>query len=291
MLTELAEYMIIGIGAGSLYALGALGFVIINKASNVFNFAMGEMMMIGAYFFYAGSVQFGLPLYAAAALALVAGGLLALLLERVLLRPLLGQPPVVLVMVTFGTASMLRGVAGLVWGPDIVQLPDLLPRRPVFLGDVLIPGKLAWGTAFMLVVGVLFILYYRYSRAGIAIRATASDQMTAEGLGIDIRRVFAFSWGVAGVLATAAGIVAGSINGLTPQLGTVALEVLAVVMLAGLTSVTGVLAAGVLVGLLETFIGVYGGNAWQQFVPYLLVLAVMMVRPTGLFGGRLVERI
>lgn len=288
---ELLEFSIVGAASGSIYALGALCFVLIYKPSNVFNFAMGEMMMFGAYFFYAFSTQLGLHWALALVLALASGGLLGGLIERLLLRRLLGQPHVVLVMVTFGLGSFLRGLAGMIWGADILTLPQFLPRAPIFIGDMMIPGKLLWSMVIMLLVVAGFILFYRYSRAGIAIRATAADDITAEVVGINIRGVFAYSWIAAGVLAAATGITAAGINGLTPQLGMIALEVLAVVMLAGMTSVGGVLVAGIVVGVITALVGVYLDSSWQQFMPYLIVLLVMTLRPTGLFGERNVERI
>ncbi|MFI5011582.1 MAG: branched-chain amino acid ABC transporter permease [Hyphomicrobiales bacterium] len=290
-MAQFVEYSLVGIASGGIYILSAMGFVIIYKASNIFNFAMGEMMMIGAYLFYAAVVQLHLSWPLGLLVALLGSAILALAIERALLRPMLGQPVVVLVMITLGVGSILRGAAGLVFGPDIVQLPDFLPRQPVFLGDILIPGKLAWGFVAVLLLAGAFILYYRYSRAGVAIRATASDQVTAESLGINIRQVFSLTWALGGVLAAAPGIVAGALNGVTPQLGTVALNVLAVVMLSGMTSVEGVVVAGIFIGWLETVTGAYLGASWQNFLPYLVVLLVMLLRPSGLFGEQRVERI
>lgn len=288
---QILEYSLIGIASGGLYVLAALGFVIIYKASNVFNFAMGEMMMFGAYLFFAMTVQlhFGWPVAVVAALA--GSVLLAVTIDRVLLQPLLGQPVIVLVMVTLGVGSMIKGAAGMIWGPDIVQMPDFLPRKPIFLGDILIPGKLAWGFVSVGVIAAAFMTYYRFSRAGIAIRATSSDQVTAESMGINVRRIFSLTWAIAGVLAGASGIVIGSLNGITPNLGAVALNVLAVVMLAGMTSVGGVIVAGIFIGWMETLVGAYLGAAWQNFMPYLVVLLVMTVKPNGLFGEQQIERI
>jgi branched-chain amino acid transport system permease protein len=288
---QILEYSLIGIASGGLYVLAALGFVIIYKASNVFNFAMGEMMMFGAYLFFAMTVQlhFGWPVAVVAALA--GSVLLAVTIDRVLLQPLLGQPVIVLVMVTLGVGSMIKGAAGMIWGPDIVQMPDFLPRKPIFLGDILIPGKLAWGFVSVGVIAAAFMAYYRFSRAGIAIRATSSDQVTAESMGINVRRIFSLTWAIAGVLAGASGIVIGSLNGITPNLGAVALNVLAVVMLAGMTSVGGVIVAGIFIGWMETLVGAYLGAAWQNFMPYLVVLLVMTVKPNGLFGEQQIERI
>ena len=288
---QILEYSLIGIASGGLYVLAALGFVIIYKSSNVFNFAMGEMMMFGAYLFFAMTVQlhFGWPV--AVVVALAGSVLLALVIERALLQPLLGQPVIVLVMVTLGVGSMIKGASGMIWGPDIVQMPDFLPRKPIFLGDILIPGKLAWGFVAVGVLAALFMAYYRFSRAGVAIRATASDQITAESLGINVRRIFSLTWAIAGILAGASGIVVGALNGITPQLGAVALNVLAVVMLAGMTSVGGVIVAGIFIGWVETLVGAYLGAAWQNFMPYLVVLLVMTVKPNGLFGEQQIERI
>ncbi len=288
---QILEYSLIGIASGGLYVLAALGFVIIYKASNVFNFAMGEMMMFGAYLFFAMTVQlhFGWPV---AVIAALAGSVaLAVAIDRVLLQRLIGQPVIVLVMVTLGVGSMIKGASGMIWGPDIVQMPDFLPRKPIFIGDILIPGKLAWGFLAVGVIATAFMLYYRFSRTGVAIRATSSDQITAEGMGINVRWIFSLAWAIAGVLAGASGIVIGALNGITPQLGAVALNVLAVVMLAGMTSVGGVVIAGIFIGWVETLVGAYLGAAWQNFMPYLIVLLVMTVKPTGLFGERQIERI
>jgi branched-chain amino acid transport system permease protein len=288
---QIIEYSVIGVASGSMYVLAALGFVIIFKSTNIFNFAMGEMMMFGAYLFFAATVQFQLGWPIGLVLALAGSIVVAVVIERALLQPLLGQPVIVLVLVTLGVGSMLRGLAGLIWGPDIVQLPDFLPRAPIFIGDLLVPGKLAWGSLSVGIIATLFILYYRFSRAGIAIRATSSDQLTAEGMGINIRRIFTLTWAIGGVLAACAGIVVGSLNGITPTLGLVALNVLAVVMLGGMTSVGGVVIAGIFIGWVETLVGAYLGAAWQAFMPYLIVLLVMTFKPTGLFGERQIERI
>ncbi|MGB3407665.1 MAG: branched-chain amino acid ABC transporter permease [Jannaschia sp.] len=288
---QFLEFSIIGIASGGMYVLSALGFVIIFKATRIFNFAMGEMMMLPAFFFLWAMNQPGLH-WVLACLVAIAGGVgVVLLIERLVMRRMVGRPVIVLVMVTLGIGSILRGIAGLVWGHEIVTLPDFLPRAPLFLGDILVPGKLAWSFAGAAVIATGFVAYYRYSRAGIAIRATASDIVTAEGLGVNVRGVYTIAWIIAGCLAAVSGILAASVNGASPQLGFVALNVLAVVMLAGMTSVMGVIVAGVFIGWLETIVGAYLSASWQSFLPYIIVLVVMMVKPNGLFGEERVERI
>ncbi|MGR3493652.1 branched-chain amino acid ABC transporter permease [Citreimonas sp.] len=288
---QFIEFSIIGIASGGMYVLSALGFVIIFKATRIFNFAMGEMMMLPAFVFMWAMLTLELHWIPAFAVAVAGGLAIVFVLERVIMRRMIGRPVIVLVMVTLGAGSVLRGIAGLIWGHEIVTLPAFLPREPFFLGNILVPGKLAWSFLAAAVVAVGFVTYYRMSRAGIAIRATAVDLVTAEGLGVNVRSVFTVAWLIAGVLAATAGILAASVNGVSPQLGFVALNVLAVVMLAGMTSVFGVLVAGLFIGWLETIVGAYLGAAWQSFLPYLIVLVVMMVKPSGLFGEERVERI
>ncbi|MEX0408258.1 branched-chain amino acid ABC transporter permease [Aquibium sp. LZ166] len=285
------EFSLIGLASGGIYVLAALSFVIVYKATNIFNFATGEMMMLGTYFFYLFDTQLGFGWIVGLGMGLTSAALLAIVIERVMLRPLIGRPHIVLVMVTFGVGSILRGFAGLIWGPNVRQLPETLPRKPIFLGDILVPGKLAWGFVTAGVIAALFMIYYKFSRAGTAIRATSTDQITAESLGINIRAVFLLAWALAGLLTAASGIITASVNGVTPQLGLVALNVLAVVMLAGMTSIGGVIIAGLFVGWMETIVGAYLGAAWQSFIPYLVVLVVMIVKPYGLFGEQRVERI
>lgn len=285
------EFSLIGLASGGIYVLVALSFVIVYKATNIFNFATGEMMMVGTYFFYLFDTQLGFGWIAGLGMGLASAAVLALVIERLMLRPLLGRPHIVLVMVSFGIGSILRGFAGLIWGPNLRQLTEIMPRKPLFLGDIMVPGKLAWGFLAAGVIAGLFMVYYRFSRAGTAIRATSTDQITAESLGINIRAVFLLAWALAGLLTAASGIITASVNGVTPQLGLVALNVLAVVMLAGMTSIGGVVIAGLFVGWMETVVGAYLGAAWQSFIPYLVVLLVMIVKPYGLFGEERVERI
>lgn len=288
---QFIEYSIIGIASGGMYVLPALGFVIIFKATRVFNFAMGEMMMVPAFIFLWALQVLGFHWTLAALVAVAVGIGVVLVLERFIMRRMIGRPVVVLVMVTLGMGSILKGIAGLVWGHEIVTMPDFLPRAPIFIGDILIPSKLALTFIGVAVIAAGFIAYYRYSRAGLAIRATAIDLITAEGLGINVRSVFTMAWAIAGALAAIAGIIAGTVNGVSPQLGFVALNVLAVIMLAGMTSVMGVVISGVFIGWLETIVGAYLSASWQSFLPYIIVLLVMMIKPNGLFGEERVERI
>lgn len=285
------EYSIVGIAAGGIYALIALGIIVIFKASHTFNFAMGEMMMLSAYFFYAASVTFALGPVLGLIVAMIGSIIVALIIERVAIRPMLGRPFIAVIMVTFGIGSILRGIVGMVWGPNEVQIPSILSRSPIFLGDIFVPGKTARGFAIAVILVVALIAYLRFSRAGVALRAAAESATTAYSMGINVRNVVAFAWVIAAITGCISGVLMANINALTPHLGLVALNVLSVVILGGLSSISGVLVAGLIIGWLEAITGLYLPTEFREITPYVLVLIVLLVRPTGLFGAKEVERI
>jgi len=287
----LAEFALIGLFSGGLMALIALGFVLIYKGTGVVNFAMGEFMMLGAYFFYTASVMWKLPLAAALALTLVAVALVAALIERAILRPLSGQPVISVLMATIGLGSALHGVVDAVWGGNNYELPALLPRKPFTLGEILIPGQVVWSACLAALIIAGFTLYFRFSKTGISMRAAASDPVTAYVLGIDVRRTQRLTWMFAGIVGAVAGIVVGSMTSLSPALGGAALGVLAVIILGGLDSIAGAIVAGLIVGVIESLTAGYLGGKVRDIVPYVTVLVILMVKPYGLFGTRRIERL
>ncbi|MBE0550199.1 MAG: branched-chain amino acid ABC transporter permease [Rubrivivax sp.] len=289
--TALTEFAAIGLLSGGLLALIALGFVLIYKGTGVINFAMGEFMMLGAYFFYTAHVMWGWSLWLALPATLAAVALAASVVERAILRPLSGQPVISVLMATIGLASALHGGVDAVWGGRNYEMPTLLPRKPLIVGDVLIPGQLLWSFALAAVIITLFTLYFRYSRTGIAMRAAASDPTTAYVLGIDVRRTQRLTWVFAGLVGAVAGIVVASMTSLSPALGGAALGVLAVIILGGLDSIAGAIVAGLVIGLLESLTAGYLGGKVRDIVPYVVVLVILLVRPYGLFGTRQIERL
>jgi branched-chain amino acid transport system permease protein len=290
-LAQFIEYSIVGIAAGGIYALIALGIIVIFKSSRTFNFAMGEMMMLSAYFFYAAAVTFALGPLIGMIVALAGSVAIALLIERVAIRPMLGRPFIAVVMVTFGIGSIIRGIVGMIWGPNDKQIPAILSRSPILLGDIFIPGKTARALAIAVIIVVALLAYLRFSRAGVALRAAAADAITAYSMGINVRRIIAFTWVIAAITGCISGVLMANVNTLTPHLGVVALNVLAVVILGGMNSIGGVLIAGFIIGWLEAVTGLVAGTEFREITPYILVLLVLLVRPTGLFGTKEVERI
>jgi branched-chain amino acid transport system permease protein len=285
------DYSAIGIAAGGVYALIALGIVVIFKSSQTFNFAMGEMMTLSAYLFYTFAVTYSFGIAFGLIAALIGSIFVALLIERTVLRPMMGRPFIAIVMVTFGVGGILRGITSIIWGPEDLMVPSLLARAPVMLGEVLIPGKTARAFAIAVFIVISLIVYLRYSRAGIALRAAAADQITAYSMGIDVRRVIAFSWAIAAITGCISGVLIANVNSLTPHMGLIVLNVLSVIILGGMNSIGGVLVAGLIIGWLEAMTGMLLGSQYREITPYILVLLVLVFRPTGLFGTKEIERI
>ncbi len=285
------EVSLAGLGAGGLYVLAALAFVIVYKATRVVNIAIGEFLMMGAYLFYAFAADGQWPIWAAIAAALLASGLLGAAVERLAIRPMLGESPISVFMVTVGLASIAVGVVELVWTADQRRLPEFFPRAPVMLGEAFVASKVFYGFWVAVALSLAVLALFRFWRGGVALRATASDQGAAYAMGINVPRVFSLAWAAAGVLAAVAGIVVGSIGGISSSMGTFGLSVLVVVIVGGLDSVAGALVAGVLIGLLEAWAGAYLGGEYKLLATFVVLVAALMIRPYGLFGTRDIERL
>jgi branched-chain amino acid transport system permease protein len=287
----LAEFTLVGLLSGGLLAMIALGFVLIYKGTGVINFAMGEFMMLGAYFFYTANVLWALPIAVALLLTFAAVAALAAIIERGVLRPLAGQPVISVLMATIGLGSAIHGGLDAIWGGRNYEMPGLLPSKPLVLGEVLVPGKTLWSFLLATVVIGAFIAYFRFSRTGVSMRAAASDPTTAYVLGIDVRATQRLTWIFAGLVGALAGIIVSSAGTLSPAVGSAALGVLAIIILGGLDSIPGAIVAGLIVGLVESLTAGYLGGKVRDIVPYATVLAILLVRPYGLFGTRQIERL
>ena len=290
-MSEFLEYSLLGLLSGGVMSLIALSFVLIYKGTGVVNFAVGEVMMLGAYLYYAGAVSFGLAPWLAFALSLLIIAVLAIIVERAVLRPLSGKPVVAVLMATIGMASIIHGGVEAVWGGDTYQPPTLLPRTPVMMGEILIPGTVLgnFAVAALLIAG--FLAFFRYSKTGIALRATASDPVTAATLGININYSQRLTWVLSGLVGTVAGVLIASSAGLSPLLAAAALGVFAAIILGGLDSILGAILASLVIGWIEAVASGYLGGKSRDVVPYVVVLAILVVRPHGMFGTRTIERL
>jgi branched-chain amino acid transport system permease protein len=290
-LSEFLEYSLLGLLSGGVMALIALSFVLVYKGTGVVNFAVGEVMMLGAYLYYAGTVTFKLPPWLAFGGSLVLIALLAIAIERAVLRPLSGQPAVSVLMATIGMASIIHGGVEAVWGGDTYSPPTLLPRTPLTMGEILIPGTVIGNFAVAAILILGFLAFFRYSRTGIALRATASDPVTAATLGINIHYAQRLTWVLSGLVGTVAGVLIASSAGLSPLLSAAALGVFAAIILGGMDSILGAIVASLLIGWVEAVTAGYLGGKSRDVVPYVVVLAILVVKPYGLFGTRTIERL
>jgi branched-chain amino acid transport system permease protein len=285
------EISLAGLAMGGLYALIALGFVIIYKATRVINFAIGEIMMFAAYLFLAFAGGMELSAWIALPLAVIGGSILGGVIEKTMIRPMLGESPISVVMVTIGIASILVGLVEFIWTANPQLLPSFLPREPVFIGPLYLAPKIAYGFLIGSALLIIYLLYFRFSRGGVALRATASDQAAAYSMGINVRRVFNMAWVFGSLAASLAGVLVAATGGLSPQFGIIGLSVLVVVIVGGLDSILGALVAGVFIGWLETVAGAYLGGEYRMPATFLVLAVILVIRPYGLFGTHEIERV
>jgi branched-chain amino acid transport system permease protein len=281
-----------GLSDGAILALAALGFVLIYKATSVINFAQGEFLLIGGYTVYAAFVVFQVPLVLAAVIGVIFAIAMGLVIERLVLRPLVGENAISVIMVTIGLAALLRAVVQLVFGTSPVAQPALLPRTPVeLLPGTSVPLNRLLVILIAAVVLTAFTVFFRRSRHGIAMRAVADDQQASLTMGISVRRIFAMAWALAAVSAMVGGVLLGDITEVSGRLATFGLLVFPVVILGGLDSVPGTIIGGLVIGLTSQYVSGYWDPGLAQIAPYLLLIAILMVRPYGLFGETRIERV
>jgi branched-chain amino acid transport system permease protein len=278
-----------------MYALIALGFVLIYKATDAINFAQGEFVMF-AGFLAAGAAEIaGAPFWVSALIAI--GGMIALGfgLERVVLRPMIGRPVIAVVMATIGLAAVLRGTATMAFGAGTRVIVMPVSDEPFELGPVLLPPIQLVGAGVSLVFLAGFTWFFLKSRTGIAMRAVADSQQVSMAMGINIRRYFALAWAMAGVVSALGGVVWGAMLSVDNQLALVGLKVFPVVILGGLDSILGAVIGGLIVGIVENlaagYLDPYVGGGTKDFAPYVLMILVLMIRPEGIFGRRRIERV
>lgn len=297
-----------GLMAGMLYSLVALGFVLIFKASGVFNFAQGAMVLFAALAYARLAEWIGIGLGSAilaGILAFVLAGaimvLVAVSVERVVLRPLVAQEGVTLLMATLGVAYFLEGVGQTVWGADIYSINLGLPREPTFILEGSIEGgmlinldDLFAAAVAAALVGLLY-LFFQKTATGRALRAVADDHQAAQSIGIPLNRIWVIIWSVAGLVALVAGMIWGSKLGVQFSLALLALKALPVVILGGLTSVPGAIAAGLIIGVgekvSEMYLGPFLGGGIEIWFAYMVALVVLLFRPQGLFGEKIIDRV
>jgi branched-chain amino acid transport system permease protein len=284
-----------GILLGLMYALIALGFVLVYKATDAINFAQGEFVMIAGFAVAVAMAAYGAPWWLAAGIGLAGMIAFGFGLERTMLRPLIGRPVVAVIMATIGLAAMLRGLGPLMWGAETRALPLPISDEPLVVGPLLISPIQLVGAAVSLLFLAGFAWFFLKSRKGIAMRAVADDQQVAMAMGINVERYFGIAWAMAGVVSALGGIVWGNLLGVDVHLALVGLKVFPVVILGGLDSIPGAIVGGLIVGVVENvaagYIDPLVGGGTKDFAPYVLMIVALMIRPYGIFGKQIIERI
>ncbi|HSM00416.1 MAG TPA: branched-chain amino acid ABC transporter permease [Candidatus Limnocylindria bacterium] len=291
------QLVISGLVIGSIYSAVALGFVIIYKATRVVNFAQGELLMVGAYVCYGFLVQMHVPFWAALLLTILFGMVLALFIERLILRPMIGEPIISIIMVTIGLSLVLRSIVSAIWGTEIlVYDPKLFPQEMVEIAGLPVSLEFIWCFVLSLVLLAVFSVFFKYSKAGVAMRAAAFNQQVAQSMGISVKHIFALAWVISAVVSGIGGVLIGNINGINSSLYHFGLKVFPATILGGLDSILGAALGGMIIGVLEnlsdgfckTYLDLSGV---KEVAPYIFLVIILMIKPYGLFGTKEIERV
>ncbi|MGD8523619.1 MAG: branched-chain amino acid ABC transporter permease [Desulfobacterales bacterium] len=292
------QLVVSGIVVGSIYALSALGFVLIYKSSRVLNIAHGQIIAAGAFITYALTVWVGIPIYISFLMSMIITFFLAMSVERVFLRRLIGEPIISVIMVTIGLMSILDGLIYMTpFGAENFSFPEFLPKTPISVGGVSISWTQLLGVIITVILIAGFTWFFKRSTLGISMRAVSDDQMASMSIGISIPKVFGLAWATAGFSAAAAGGIIGNITGLNfDTLRAFGIIVFPVVILGGLDSVFGAVVAGIIMGLIQQFAAGYLDGNWglsgtADLLPYIILLIILLFKPHGLFGIHEIERV
>lgn len=286
MLNVIAQGLLIG----GVYGLVALGFVLIFKSSQVMNLAYGWVICLLAYFLYQFMEPWGLPAWAAILIIMVIGAVLGVLMERAAIRPLMGQSFLAILMMTLMVGTILRGVIVLIW-PTIEWSIPFRPQTLWSVGPLNIMPDAAIAFAVALGVFVLLVLLFRYTKVGLSMRVVAADHEVAQSLGIKVNRIFSLSWATSGAFAAICGVLLGMVYGVTQALADAGMgKGMVILLVGGLTSIPGALVGGLMIGVTES-LGGYWWQAFQEIIPWVFMMIILLIRPQGLFGQKRIERI
>jgi branched-chain amino acid transport system permease protein len=292
----LLQLLINGLIVGALYGVVAMSFVLIYKASQVVNFAQGEFLLIGAWVCWWFMTHHQVPFVWAMLLTFVFMLVLGVLLQVVVLRPLIGEPVISVIMVTIGLSIVFQAMMKWAFGVFAQPFPPIFQTQAVDIGGIQIQTVylMSLGISLLLMAG--FGIFFKYSKHGLAMRATAFDQQVAQSLGISVKNVFAMAWAISAIVSAVAGVVVGIVNGVSSALSFYGIKVFPAVILGGLDSVAGAVLGGLIVGLLENIAQyvdgqyLHWGNLYE-IAPFYVLIIILMIKPYGLFGTKDIERV
>lgn len=294
--TLLTQLLVNGMIVGALYGVVAMCFVLIYKASQVVNFAQGEFVLIGAWACWWLVATLKLPFWVGFPVCLVFMALLGILVQTVVLRPLIGEPVISIVMVTIGLSIFFQALLKWMFGVFVQPFPQVFDTQSVQIFGLNVESAYLMSLAISLVIMVGFAYFFKFSKMGLAMRATAFDQQAAQSMGVSVRRVFATAWAISSVVSALAGVVVGLVSGVSASVATVGVKVFPAVIVGGLESIIGAVLGGLIIGLLEG-IAQFVDSEYLQFgnlitiAPFYAMLLILLIKPYGLFGTKTIERV
>ena len=287
----LTSQVVSGLATGCVYALIALGFVLIFKATDVVNFAQGEFVMASGFMSYTLLIGVGIPYGLVLVATIVLSGLMGVVLERVVVRPIMDAPIFSIVIATIGASIVLRSSAGIVYGYDVLPLPTIFSKDPVRLGVLQFTAMDVGVIGSSLVIMLALYLFFKLTKTGMAMRATAQSQTAARLMGVSIKRIFSLTWAISAAIGGVAGVLIAPIIYLDPNLGFIGVKAFAGAILGGFGSIPGAIVGGMLLGVIENLSGYFFNAGIKQVSTYILLILVLVVRPAGLFGAAPVRKV
>jgi branched-chain amino acid transport system permease protein len=281
----LLQQIVSGITSGSIYALIALGFVAIYKATDILNFAQGEFVMIGAYFWLLVYNTFHLPYPLVFLISFCMAGVLGMVIERTVSRPLLNAPHMSVVFATVAVGIILRGMVRWIWGPFYYPFPKMLSNRPYEIAGVLVTPQNLWIILIVLSLMLTFYLFFKFTKMGKAMRATAQNRNAASLMGIRIKTVFSMTWAISAIMGAIAGCLLAPLVTANPDMGWVIIKAFAASIIGGFGSIPGAIVGGFLLGIIENIAGGFISTAFKDVASFLLIIVILVVMPSGLLGG------
>jgi branched-chain amino acid transport system permease protein len=291
MVEILTSQVVSGLATGCVYALIALGFVLIFKATDVVNFAQGEFVMVSGFISYTLLIRGGLPYWLVLVLTVVASGFVGVALERVVVRPIMDAPIFSIVIATIGASIVLRSSAGILYGYDVLPVPTLFSKDPVRLGVLTFTAMDAGVIGSSLAIMLALYLFFKLTKTGMAMRATAQSQTAARLMGVSVKRIFALTWAISAAIGGVAGVLIAPIIYLDPNLGFIGVKAFAGAILGGFGSIPGAIVGGMLLGVIENLSGYFFNAGIKQVSTYILLILVLVIRPAGFFGAAPIRKV
>ena len=291
MVEILTSQVVSGLATGCVYALIALGFVLIFKATDVVNFAQGEFVMVSGFVSYTLLIRFGIPYWLVLILTIVASGFMGVILERVVVRPIMNAPIFSIVIATIGASTVLRSAAGIIYGYDVLPLPTIFSKDPVRLGVLNFTAMDVGVIGSSLVIMLILYLFFKLTKTGTAMRATAQSQTAARLMGVSVSRIFSLTWAISAGIGGVAGVLIAPIIYLDPNLGFIGVKAFAGAILGGFGSIPGAIVGGMLLGIIENLSGYFFNAGIKQVSTYILLILVLVIRPSGLFGAAPIRKV